>query len=182
MPIVHPGRPEEPCVSVAKIAGKTRKVKQPLSAAPPIDPGPELGRGFVIPGGGKAMLKSCPSCGRIHDTKVICEEKRRRMQPRDSEADRFRSTAAWTRKSIHIKERDLGLCRLCLMEGVICWDGLEVHHIVPLAEDFDRRLDDENLITLCSAHHKEAERGEIDRGTLLAAIRATPPGTALRKS
>ena len=128
------------------------------------------------------MLKSCPSCGRIHDTKVICEEKRRRMQPRDSEQDRFRSTAAWTRKSIQIKERDLGLCRLCLMEGVACWDQLEVHHIVPLAEDFDRRLDDENLITLCSAHHKEAERGEIDRGTLLAAIRATPPGTALRKS
>lgn len=31
------------------IAGKTRKVKQPLSAAPPIDPGFELGRGFAIP-------------------------------------------------------------------------------------------------------------------------------------
>jgi len=68
------------------------------------------------------------------------------------------------------------------MEGVACWDGLEVHHIVPLAEDFDRRLDDDNLITLCQAHHKAAERGEVDRAALFAAIRATPPGTALRKS
>ena len=113
------------------------------------------------------MLKSCPCCGRIHDTKIICAAKRQRMQPRDSEADRFRSTAAWTRKSRQIKERDF---------------GLEVHHIVPLAEDFDRRLDDDNLITLCQAHHKAAERGEVDRAALFAAIRATPPGTALRKS
>ena len=128
------------------------------------------------------MLKSCPCCGRIHDTKIICAAKRQRMQPRDSEADRFRSTAAWTRKSRQIKKRDFGLCRLCLMEGVVCWDGLEVHHIVPLAEDFDRRLDDDTLITLCQAHHKAAERGEVGRAALFAAIRTTPPGTALRKS
>ena len=48
------------------------------------------------------MLKSCPCCGRIHDTKIICAAKRQRMRPRDSEPDRVRSTAACTRKRIQI--------------------------------------------------------------------------------
>lgn len=63
---------------------------------------------------------------------------------------------------------------MCLLDGVLCWDNLEVHHIIPLAEDFDRRLDDENLITLCQAHHKAAERGDVDRDTLFAVARASP--------
>ena len=44
--------------------------------------------------------------------------------------------------------------------------NLEVHHIVPLAEDFNKRLDNENLICLCQFHHKMAEHGEILREEL----------------
>uniref|UniRef100_UPI0013DE6288 HNH endonuclease n=1 Tax=Mediterraneibacter glycyrrhizinilyticus TaxID=342942 RepID=UPI0013DE6288 len=47
-------------------------------------------------------------------------------------------------------------------------DNISVHHIVPIAEDWERRLDDENLITLCSKHHEMAERGEIKRKKLLS--------------
>ena len=42
-----------------------------------------------------------------------------------------------------------------------------VHHIVPLVEDYEKRLDDDNLITLCSRHHEMAEKGDIDRRELL---------------
>ena len=40
---------------------------------------------------------------------------------------------------------------------------LSVHHIVPLKVDYDRRLDNDNLITLCRYHHEAAERGYISR-------------------
>lgn len=43
---------------------------------------------------------------------------------------------------------------------------LEVHHIVPLVEDYDLRAEEDNLITLCTLHHKDAEAGKIDRETL----------------
>ena len=42
-----------------------------------------------------------------------------------------------------------------------------MHHIVPLVEDYEKRLDDDNLITLCSRHHEMAEKGDIDRRELL---------------
>ncbi len=38
----------------------------------------------------------------------------------------------------------------------------EVHHIVSLEQDFDKRLDDDtHLITLCAYHHHLAEIGAI---------------------
>lgn len=46
-------------------------------------------------------------------------------------------------------------------------DNIEVHHIVPIAEDYDKRLDDSNLICLCGRHHEQAEVGEIARVELI---------------
>ena len=43
---------------------------------------------------------------------------------------------------------------------------LEVHHIIPLEEDYNKRLDSDNLITLCRYHHELAEKGEISREEL----------------
>ena len=56
-----------------------------------------------------------------------------------------------------------------------------MHHIVPLEEDFERRLDDTNLLTLCERHHKAADRGEIDRDTLFALAKASPRGRCAGK-
>ncbi len=44
---------------------------------------------------------------------------------------------------------------------------LSVHHIISLVTDFDRRLDNSNLITLCRYHHELAERGRIPARELL---------------
>ena len=41
--------------------------------------------------------------------------------------------------------------------------NLSVHHIVPIEEDYNRRLDDDNLITVCDVHHELCEAGEIKR-------------------
>ena len=51
--------------------------------------------------------------------------------------------------------------------GVRCTtDALEVHHIVPVSEDWDLRFDWSNLITLCRCHHELAESGALGRCAL----------------
>ena len=106
------------------------------------------------------MLKSCQYCGR----------KPKRIK-RDTKAYRFHRTQAWQDKSIEIRRRDHYLCQCCirLMHGTMRkhnYDDLSVHHIVPIAEDYEQRLDDDNLITVCGHHHEMAESGQIDREVL----------------
>jgi 5-methylcytosine-specific restriction endonuclease McrA len=51
-------------------------------------------------------------------------------------------------------------CQLCKHEGRTSGAD-EVHHIVPLSEDFDLRLEWENLIPLCRAcHHAVHDEGK----------------------
>ena len=47
---------------------------------------------------------------------------------------------------------------------------LEVHHIIPIEEDYSKRLDDTNLITLCRYHHELAEKKEIPGEELLEIV------------
>ena len=72
-----------------------------------------------------------------------------------------------------ILERDYHCCRVCAMAGVINSRELSVHHITPIAADYDRRLDEDNLITLCRFHHEQAERGSI-KARELRRILSTP--------
>lgn len=113
------------------------------------------------------MLRTCPVCGRIHDSRKRCASKR---APSNTEAARFRSTYAWQRKRDAVRERDLNLCRLCLDRGEVTRDGLGVHHIVPLEESMEHALDDDWLITLCSRCHEEAERGDVSRSKLRSLV------------
>lgn len=120
------------------------------------------------------MLKSCKYCGRIHDEKYICPKKT--VKKKDStEIEKFRGSKLWKKKREEIRSRDY-FCRLCIRDKTITKDSLRtdelsVHHIIPLNEDFDRRLDEDNLITLCSRHHEDAEAGKISRATLLKLAR-----------
>ncbi|MFB0919752.1 MAG: HNH endonuclease [Oscillospiraceae bacterium] len=121
------------------------------------------------------VLKSCVYCGRIHDSKYDCGKRPQRK--RDSKAS-FRSTAEWQSKRTEINERDLYLCRVCLDNGRLTYNGISVHHIEPLEENYEKRLDNDNLITLCAGHHEQAERGDIPRAQLheLANSPPTPKG------
>ena len=113
------------------------------------------------------MLKSCKYCGKIHESKIYCPERKRKYRPKsDREIDKFRSSYVWQKKRKRIKERDGYLCQVCLARGEITYAGIEVHHIEPLNKRFDLRLDDANLISLCEADHERAERGEISAAEL----------------
>lgn len=120
------------------------------------------------------MKRSCPYCGRIHPTGYCCP---RKPKPKrcggDTQADKFRSSGIWQRKRVQIRERDNHLCQVCLRRIYNTigrhynFKDISVHHIEPLDERYDLRLDAGNLITLCAYHHSMAEDGLIPKGILL---------------
>lgn len=117
------------------------------------------------------MKKTCRYCGKVHPIGVVCVKAARRYDKTD--ASRFRSTNAWTKKAKEIKARDFNVCRMCLAEGKLNYSYTEVHHIVPLCEDDTLALNNDNLITLCEYHHEIVEHSDM-RAYLLELVH-TPP-------
>lgn len=114
------------------------------------------------------MLKTCSICGEIHDFNKFC--KRKPTYKLTSES-KFRKSYKWSEKSKQIRKRDKYLCQICKSNryntiNQYNYIELEVHHIVPISEDYSLRLDDTNLITLCRYHHELAERNNISRKEL----------------
>lgn len=111
------------------------------------------------------MLKSCKYCNRIHDSKFDCGKKPKLIYRRTNE-DKFRQTSQWNIKRTEIKERDKYLCQICIRNLydtrlTYNYNDLEVHHAEKLNDAYEKRLDNENLLTMCKYHHKLADRGEI---------------------
>jgi len=52
---------------------------------------------------------------------------------------------------------------------------LEVHHIERIADAWDKRLEDDNLISLCRYHHELAEKGSIPAKKLKNIILESTP-------
>ena len=122
------------------------------------------------------MLKSCSYCGRIHDTKPLCNARLKAQSERKkrfvgkaakTEQNSFRNKKAWQDKREHIKRRDNYLCQSCLhglgIKGVVAYttEKLQVHHIISLKSDINQGLLSDNLITLCVFCHELAEKGNI---------------------
>ncbi len=125
------------------------------------------------------MLKACQYCGKVHDKKYVCKAKAKILKERDGEQfkrnlqnRKFRSSINWRKKANAIRLRDNNLCVVCLSKGI--YNPAEgVHHIVSLSENFDKRLDDDNLISLCNDCHERAEQGKISKTELLKLIPPT---------
>lgn len=119
------------------------------------------------------MQRSCPYCGRVVPYDHKCDmAPARKWKQKDNKITRFHHSRAWTDKSRDIRARDNGIDQAAIHgldgEPYIYTHELSVHHIIPLSEDFDRRLDDYNLITLSKKTHELAEKGLIRREDLLA--------------
>lgn len=125
------------------------------------------------------MLKACSYCGQIHDSQYICSQKEKRTKERQSYRSNenkriydFHRSHKWKNKSLDIRERDNYCCQVCIRrlhnpDRQFETDNISVHHIVPIAEDWESRLDDNNLVSLCTKHHEQAEKGIIKRDELL---------------
>lgn len=116
------------------------------------------------------MLRGCPYCQRIHDSKYDCGMRPKEFK-KDTKANRFRNSAAWTKKREEIRERDNNLCQACIreLEGTkVKYNSslLSVHHAISIHKDYGRRLDNDNLLTLCAYHHDQAEKGRIKYQTI----------------
>ena len=101
--------------------------------------------------------------------------KRKYPSKKNSIANSFRNTNAWITKREQIKRRDKYLCQVCLMNNIYTYNNLQVHHIIPINIDYSKRLDSDNLITLCTYHHNKDERGLITKEQLLEIIFFSTP-------
>ncbi len=127
--------------------------------------------------GGDIILKSCSKCGRIHDSSYVCKSKVGKENK--TKAQRFRSSYAWYKKQQEIRVRDLNMCRVCLLnlfntKNRFNTNDLSVHHIIPINADYSKRLDNNNLITLCTYHHKLADSNKIKKSLLLEEAKYPP--------
>ena len=63
-------------------------------------------------------------------------------------------------------ERDNYLCQVCIRElygtkQKYNFEGLQIHHAMPINLSEDLKLDKSNLITLCSIHHLMCGKAQI---------------------
>lgn len=116
------------------------------------------------------MLKTCSVCGGIHEEDKMCK----RYYKKNTFASKFRNSNAWILKREQIKKRDHYLCQVCLKNKIYTYNNTQVHHIIPLAKQYNLRLDENNLITLCTYHHKQAEINKITKEELYELL--GPPG------
>lgn len=114
------------------------------------------------------MLKACSRCGKIHEYNYKCNKGKVYKQ---NDIDKLRSTTRWTNKSKEIREASNYLCAVCLDEGIINYEDIEVHHIERLQDRPDLLLENDNLICLCKKHHKEADNNKLDKDYLLRLAR-----------
>ena len=115
-------------------------------------------------------LVTCKHCG-IVSRGHICPYRQRYKKNGDKQCDAFRKTNRWKDKSIEIRQRDKHLCQVCLRNlyntlDFLNYESVDVHHIIPLSVDYNRRLDNDNLISLCRYHHKMADDGKIPKDVL----------------
>lgn len=115
------------------------------------------------------MLKKICRCGKIipyndkscNECKVNMELERKQnikyykktTYERDDKYNKFYKSKEWEVSREVAIVRDNALCQDCLKNNKIV-AFYTVHHIVPIKEDWSRRLDISNLICLCESCHQ----------------------------
>ena len=121
------------------------------------------------------MLVACGRCGRIHERGACAEKPLSTYRKKTTKQVLIRHSTRWQRVREQALERDCYICRMCLEQGFINHNSLEVHHICKIEENESLAYELDNLLTLCSEHHKEVEDDRAKRDYLreLASTRPT---------
>lgn len=109
----------------------------------------------------------------MHIKEKFKEEKIRnkkyKQSLKDSRENKFYSTDKWIRLRDTIRIKCLGLCLICYFKGRY-EDLYTIHHIEDIKDNWDRRLDNKNLIGLCQHHHiqvhKEYDKSKLDKAKM----------------
>ncbi|MFR3569540.1 MAG: HNH endonuclease [Paraclostridium sordellii] len=110
------------------------------------------------------MKKICPRCNRrlVSISKKYCEVCEAKANDRHKEYKKYRkdikeqsfySSDPWRLKREKIKDKDNGCCLLCLNKHR-SKPMDTVHHIIELKEDWNKRFEEDNLISLCESCHQ----------------------------
>ncbi len=124
------------------------------------------------------MLKSCSYCGRIHRRGEGCPSKPKRKKSLDGlmgEIHKVRTTKRWFKVRDYVRDRDKHLCQICIRnlyhtQRQYTFDDTQVHHVIPMKEDRTKWYDNNNLLLVCSYHHKMCESGKIPTDVQIAIV------------
>lgn len=100
-------------------------------------------------------------CGRLSDERQCDHHRRREEKPRGNEDIRRRyRIERWARLRQIVMERDNGLCRMCLKQGIVK-PGNQIDHIQKAMDNLNLFWDIQNLQTLCDrCHSQKTARGQ----------------------
>jgi 5-methylcytosine-specific restriction endonuclease McrA len=108
------------------------------------------------------IYRRCGRCGKRIPSGTRCDCLKQRHKEydryaRDKKLKVFYDSVAWIQKRRYVLDRDNGIDVYVFMKTgeVILADT--VHHIVPLKDDWSRRLDEENLMSLNHDTHSLIE-------------------------
>lgn len=109
------------------------------------------------------LYRKCSICHKKveYKTKCKCEEEREKKWQRDYKENRkdkteqnFYNSKPWLKLKQSIDGKYNGMCLYCLYEFSKVIDRKANHHIVEIKEEWERRLDDTNIIPVCDSCHK----------------------------
>lgn len=88
--------------------------------------------------------------------------------------DRFYHSRKWKAARLHVLERDAYRCQVCKRAGRLTVADT-VHHITPVKVDPSKRLDLDNLESICrachNAEHKEKAKSQRAKKTIIKTAR-----------
>lgn len=105
--------------------------------------------------------KYCEKCKSKQLEKISARNKHYDRHYRDARSKAFYNSLAWKRLTSIVKVRTDGLCAMCYHDEIMT-KGAIVHHIVPIRDDWSKRLDPANCVMLCQKCHNKVH-GEYDR-------------------
>ncbi len=118
------------------------------------------------------MFKTCVYCHKVVDEGHICPNKPT-YKKHNEKINKFRNSPEWKRMREEIQKRDNYMCAYCFSKHRLTYIDLSVHHITFLVENWDLRLNKDNLITLCRQCHENAEKGKISKQELIKLVSPT---------
>lgn len=106
---------------------------------------------------GKIIAKSdkyCDKCKSKISKKNSAKNKQYDKYNRDKRSRAFYNSALWHKLVVFVRIKYNNMCALCYHNNVAA-KGEVVHHIKPIKEDWEHRLDSKNCILLCNKCHSE---------------------------
>lgn len=99
-------------------------------------------------------IRYCDSCQKLKNKQKKQQHKEYDIKRKDSKEWKFYKSKEWDLLRQLVKQRDNGLCKLCLDSGLIKMYDV-THHIEPIMDNWHRRLDINNCICLCDSCHEK---------------------------